>query len=297
MGVADSQAHHHDDPYRTRYLWPDRSPRRPPVGRADAALAAELRHRRRPHAARADRRAGPHQARQRRRQPAPGPAAGRQGERGHRRGRRGHRRQASGRVPAGGLADRLRHAEQHEHERGARQPRQRTAGRRARRSPPGAPQRRRKPQPIVQRRVPDGDARGGRHRHHAAPAAVAARAARDARAQGHRLRRHHQDRPHPPAGRHAAHARPGVLRLRGPAAAQRDAPERRAAAPVRAGAGRHGGRHRPECAGRLCRTGGRRTRRADRPALRHLAQQVRDHGLGRRPGARARRPGRRWPPA
>ena len=36
-------------------------------------------------------------------------------------------------------------------------------------------------------------------------------------AQGGGLPRHREDRPHPPAGRDAAHARPGVLRLRRPA--------------------------------------------------------------------------------
>jgi fumarate hydratase class II len=42
-------------------------------------------------------------------------------------------------------------------------------------------------------------------------------AARHAGREGARLRRHRQDRPHPPAGRHAADAGPGILRLRRPA--------------------------------------------------------------------------------
>ena len=47
---------------------------------------------------------------------------------------RGDRRQARRPFPAGGLADRLRHPDQHERQRGDRQPRQRDAGRRARRA-------------------------------------------------------------------------------------------------------------------------------------------------------------------
>ena len=59
-----------------------------------------------------------------------------------------------------------------------------------------------------------------------------------------------QDRPHPPAGRDAAHARPGDLGLGRAARPRPGAPARRAAAPVRAGARRHRGRHRPERASR-----------------------------------------------
>ena len=47
------------------------------------------------------------------------------GGRHHRGGRRGARRQARRRVPPGRVADRQRHPDQHEHERGARQPRER----------------------------------------------------------------------------------------------------------------------------------------------------------------------------
>ena len=49
---------------------------------------------------------------------------------------------------------------------------------------------------------------------HAPPAARAAASAQGARRQGQGLGAHHQDRPHAHAGRHADHARPGVLRLR-----------------------------------------------------------------------------------
>ena len=47
----------------------------------------------------------------------------------------------------------LGHADQHEHERGAREPRLRAPRRRARRRPPGAPERRREPRPVLERRV------------------------------------------------------------------------------------------------------------------------------------------------
>ena len=82
-----------------------------------------------------------------------------EGRRDRRRRRRGARRRARRRVPALGLADRLRHADQHEHERGARQPRLAAARRAARRRPARASERRRQPQPVVERRLPDGDER------------------------------------------------------------------------------------------------------------------------------------------
>ena len=59
------------------------------------------------------------------------------------------------RVPARGLADRLRHPDQHERQRGDRQPRQRAAGRRARRQGAGPPQRPRQSRPVLQRHLPD----------------------------------------------------------------------------------------------------------------------------------------------
>ena len=62
-----------------------------------------------------------------------------------------------------------------------------------------------------------------------------------------------------------------------------------AAGSVRTGAGRHGGRHRSQRAGRLCREGGRAHRRHHRPGLRHGAEQVRGAGRARRDGVRARR--------
>ena len=114
---------------------------------------------RRAHAARPHPRARAGQARRRAGEPRPRRARQGEGAGDHRRRRRGDRRQARRRVPARRLADRLRHADQHEHERGARQPRQRAPRRRARRGAQGPPQRRRQPRAVVERRLPDGDAR------------------------------------------------------------------------------------------------------------------------------------------
>src|SRR6218665_984553 len=62
----------------------------------------------------------------------------------------GDRRRPLAGVPARGLADRLGHADQHEHERGAGQPRQRVARRPARPGAAGAPERRGEPEPVEQ---------------------------------------------------------------------------------------------------------------------------------------------------
>ena len=65
-------------------------------------------------------------------------------------------------FPARSLADRLRHADQHERQRGDRQPRHRAARRQARRQGSGASQRPRQYGPVVQRQFPHRDAyRGG----------------------------------------------------------------------------------------------------------------------------------------
>ena len=137
----------------------------------------------------------------------------------HRRGGAGgDRRQARRQFPARRLADRLRHADQHERQRGDRQPRDRDARRRARVEEAGPPERPRELQPVVERQLPDRDAhrRGGGDR--AAPAAGACRRCRRrCSTQGGAVRPHHQDRPHAHAGRDAADARPGVFRLRGAA--------------------------------------------------------------------------------
>ena len=98
--------------------------------------------------------------------------------------------------------------------------------------------------------------------------AAGARARRQPRAEGRRVRRRAEDRPHAPAGRRADHARPGVQRLRR---------VRRAAAPTmwraasRAAAGaehrRDRRRHRPQRRRRLPAARRRATSRAT-PACR-----------------------------
>ena len=137
------------------------------MGRADRAQPALLPHLRRAHAARAGARAGAGQALGGARQRLAGPARREEGGGDRARRRRGARGPARRGVPAGGLADGLGHAVEHERQRGARQPRLRTARRRARPEAPAAPQRRRQSRPVLERRVPHGDAhgRGARARH------------------------------------------------------------------------------------------------------------------------------------
>jgi hypothetical protein len=97
-----------------------------------------------------------------------------------------------------------------------------------------------------------------------------------------------QDRPHPPAGRDAAHARPGILRLRRAARARHRA-HVRAALPqlcelalggTAVGTGLNAPPSSPRVAGRVA---------SSRAAVRHGAEQVRGAGLARRAGVRARR--------
>jgi fumarate hydratase class II len=61
-------------------------------------------------------------------------------------------------FPAGGLADRLRHAVQHERQRGDLQPRDRDARRRDRLQEADPSERPRQHEPVVERHLPDGDA-------------------------------------------------------------------------------------------------------------------------------------------
>src|SRR5260364_228855 len=65
----------------SRYLWRNRRPRGAPVGRANAALAAEFQYFHRKTIARADSRAGAGQARRRRGESRAGRIAGRKGAR------------------------------------------------------------------------------------------------------------------------------------------------------------------------------------------------------------------------
>ncbi len=123
------------------------------------------------------------------------------------------RRQARRSFSAGGVADRLRHPDQHEPQRGDRGARQRDARRQAWRQDAGASQRSRQHEPVVERLLPDRDAyrcgRGDCASPDAGARASAGRAAKEE--QG--IRPHRQDRPHPHPGRDAADARAGVLRL------------------------------------------------------------------------------------
>ncbi len=116
-------------------------------------------------------------------------------------------------FPLGRLADGQRHADQHERQRGDRQPRQRAA-----RRPPGIPaagasQRRRQPQPVVQRHLPHRDAHRRRRAARGAADPGGGRAAGHARGEGARARRHREDRAHASSGRGPAHARAGDLGL------------------------------------------------------------------------------------
>jgi fumarate hydratase class II len=87
-------------------------------------------------------------------------------------------------------------------------------------SPPRASQRRGQSRPVVERRLPDRHA--CRRRLGITRALLPALAAcAHAGSQIGRLCRHRQDRPHPPAGRDAADAGPGIFRLRRPARACR----------------------------------------------------------------------------
>ena len=150
------------DPHRDRQLRSDRGPRRSLLGGADRTLAPEFPHRHRPHAD-LDRACARHrQARRRTVQPRARPARPAPRQRDHPRRARGDRGQARRSFPAGRVADRLGHPEQHEPQRGHRQPRQRDARRRARRQEAGASQRSRQHEPVVERLLPDRDAHRGR---------------------------------------------------------------------------------------------------------------------------------------
>ena len=234
------------------------------LGRAGAALARQFQDRL-GEAAQVDRaRARHRQARRRRGEHEPRPARP-QDRQGHRRRRAGgDRRQARRAFPAGRVADGLRHAVEHERQRGDLEPRDRDAGRRHGLQEARAPQRPRQHEPVVERHLSDGHAHRLRGGDPPSPAAGAAPPAQGARRQGQGVGAHHQDRPHAHAGRHARHARPGVLRLRHAGGERHPAHRIDAARPDAAGPGRHRRRHRPQRAEGLCREGGRAHRRDHR---------------------------------
>src|SRR5256885_2039433 len=146
-------------PHGARKLRRDPRSRRQAVGRADAALAREFPHFGRAHALGADPRARAGQALLRARERGAEGASRGQGESHRRRRRRGARGKARRRIPARGVADGLGHADEHEHERGARQPGERAPGRRARREAPRASQRRGQPRAVLERRFSHRDER------------------------------------------------------------------------------------------------------------------------------------------
>ena len=94
-------------------------------------------------------------------------------------------------------------------------------------------------------------------------------------AKADEFERHHQDRPHPSAGRDAAHPRPGVLGLRPADPLRHRSGQADLAAAVRARSGRHRGRHRPQQLSGLRRALRRGGGADHRPAVRHRAEQVR----------------------
>ena len=118
-------------------------------------------------------------------------------------------------FPLSRVADRQRHADEHERQRGDLEPGDRARRRRAwvARSPMH-------PNDDVNMSQSSNDtfptamhiAAAEEVVHELVP--VGDGAARRARGEGRRVRRHREDRPHAPPGRGAAHARPGVRRLR-----------------------------------------------------------------------------------
>ena len=182
-------------------------------------------------------------------------------------GRRDHRGQARRPLPALRLADRVRHTDEHERQRGHLQPGDRDRRWGAGEQDPDPSQRRRQHVAVVERHLPDRDehrcGRGGDE-----PAsALGAGTARHARAARRGLLGHRQDRPHAPAGRGPAHARSGVLRVRRPARSGHRADRSRDQGPLRARDRRHRGRYRPEHAPRVCRSRRREDRGDHRAAL------------------------------
>ena len=187
-------------------------------------------------------------------------------------------------VPDRRLPDGLRDLDQHEHERGHRAPGGGAAGRDA-----GPSQRRRQHVPVLQRHDPDGTpaVRGARDRGGADPRAD--RPPGGAGGQGRRVLGRRQDRPHPPPGRDADPARPGVRGLRRPGRGGDPPRPGRARRAADGAAGRHGGRHRDQ---RPPRVRGPRLRpalAAHRPPRARDAQPLPRPGLARRRDRRPRR--------
>ena len=265
-------------PHRDRLDRAYRGPERPVLGRADPAIAASLLDRRRGRGADADGgrpRARPAQeggrAGERRTRPARSIAGG-----PDRRGRRRDPRRRSRRsLPPLRLADRLRHADEHERERGHLEPGDRDGWGRARLQGAGASQRSRQHVAVLERHVPDRDARRDGDAADRSGAPLGPSAPRRARCESGRMGRHREDRPDPPAGRGPPHPRTGVLGLRRAARRRRRADRADAPPPLRARGRRHRGRHRPERSGGIRRRMRGQDRRAHRSTVRPRSQPVR----------------------
>ena len=166
---------------------------------------------------------------------------------GHHQSRAGHRRRQARRAfPAAGLADRLRHADQHERQRSDRQRRQCRARQRIGREEAGTSERSRQYEPIVERFDPDRHAHRGGDRAARSFAAGPEGSAGRARQEDQRIRQDHQDRPHPHHGCDADHLGPGIFRLCRASEIGDCAARAGAARALSAGAGRHRGRHRAQ---------------------------------------------------
>jgi hypothetical protein len=210
---ADRRVHH---PHRDRRHGPHRGASRPLLGGPDRAVAAPLSVRG-PNATGHRACLRPAQGRLCGGQCGHGPAAGGTARPDRGRCQGGEFRPSRRRVSAQRLADRQRHAEQHERERGHQQPRHRDGGGAARLEEARAPERSREHVAEQQRHLSHGHARGCGDRARAFAAAGGAATSRRAARQGTGLRHGGEDRSHPPAGRRAAHAGPGLQRLRGSA--------------------------------------------------------------------------------
>ena len=204
------------DPDRARQHGARRGPGRSLLGRADPAVAPPLPDRPGAVSARDDPRVRNPQEGVRPGEQGPRPPPGGQGA-GDRPGRRrGDRRSPRRPLPAGGVADRERHPDQHERQRGDREPRDRDPWRRAGLAARPS-QRRRQPEPVVERHLPDRHARRDRGAASRSPVPGRPASAGHARPKGRGQPGRRQDRAHPSPRRGAAHPGSGDLGLGEPA--------------------------------------------------------------------------------
>src|SRR5271156_4386208 len=204
-------ATHH--PHRIRQHGQNASPRRPLLRRANRPLPHSLRHRQRHHAPRINPRLRHPQKSRCPRQSRPRQTGHRKNQAHLHRRRRSHLRQTARPLPSPHLANRQRHANQHERQRSHLQPRHPAFRRRNGQQKTHPPQRRRQHVAILQRHVPRRHAHRRRHGNRPPPPSSDQRSTRRARSQAQGILGHRKNRPHPPAGRHPAHRRPGILRL------------------------------------------------------------------------------------